>query len=164
MLHSSPALCRKETLQFVIFSSLKYFYSGWSHTGSCFFTNISTFVSTDRLLNLQSHFSLFPECPLGLCCGLSSWCPTFFHFFFISFFHPLVALLRCTVGECRSGRQTDTGRVLWTTFPLTWLSFSLLLFLLSWPASLLLLISNQPEVHERILLMLYIFSVHRVTL
>lgn len=57
-------------------------------------------------------------------------CPSAFHFLFISFFHPLVPFLRCTVGECCSGRQTDTGRVLWTTFPLTSLSSSLLLLLL----------------------------------
>ena len=123
----------------------------------------------DRSVHLYSSpFDPFSLSSLSVLLGCfvvySPWCPTFFHFFFISFFHPLVALLRCTVGECRSGRQTDTGRVLWTTFPLTWLSFFLLLFLLSWSASLPPLISNLPKVHERILLMLYISLVHRLTL
>lgn len=81
----------------------------------------------------------------------SPWCSGAFHSLFISpFFPPLVPFLGCAVGECCSGRQTDTGRVLWTTVPLTSLpSFLPLLFLLSCITTLPLLNSDQPEVHER---------------
>lgn len=111
---ASLFLSLKRLYSFLIFSSssLKYFFLGdltlplvSSQTSPHLFRLIDS--SPFDPVSLSSLSVL-----LGCVVVYSPWCPTFFHFFFISFFHPLVALLRCTVGECRSGRQTDTGRVL----------------------------------------------------
>lgn len=88
------------------------------------------------LTNIYTCFNRLTPHPVILCLSLS-WIsslvlwwfilpgvPVSFTFSSSLFFHPVVPFLGCAVGECCSGRQTDTGRVLWTTFPLTSLSSS----------------------------------------
>lgn len=156
----SASHCEKRH-SFLIFSSTMK-YLEWSHRCLFFPSQTSTLVSIDWLLILWSCVYLYLEFPLWFCGGLSSLVSRCLSLSLHLFFHTVVPFLRCAVGECCSGRQTDTGRVLWTTFPLTSLSsfLLLLLFLLSCIASLPLLNSNQSEVHERT----FICSFHETVL